>query len=124
LKTPQLPFVPEFLIPDWAKELPFAITVCNLDAIIIYMNDKSSSTFTNSGGSALVGKSLFDCHSQHSNEIIKELLLTGRSNIYTIEKNNVRKMICQVPWFMDGKVAGLVEISILLPEDIPHFIRQ
>ncbi|NVO21631.1 MAG: PAS sensor protein [Bacteroidetes bacterium] len=111
-------------MPDWAKELPIAITVCDENAIILYMNVRSESTFQNSGGKDLIGKSLFDCHSPASNETIRELLSTGRNNIYTIEKKGVKKMICQLPWFIEGKVAGLVEISIILPESIPHFIRQ
>jgi hypothetical protein len=111
-------------IPDWAKELPLAITVCDQDAFIIYMNERSTSTFINSGGQELIGKSLFDCHSPGSNEIIRELLETGRSNIYTIEKKGVKKMICQVPWFKNSIIAGLVELSIVLPESLPHFIRH
>ena len=124
MKTPQLPCPPEIPVPEWAKELPFAITVCDKNGIITYMNDKSVLPFGNDGGQELVGKSLFDCHSEHSKEIIHELLLTGRSNIYTIEKNGARKLICQSPWFKKGRIAGLVEISIPLPENMPHFIRQ
>jgi hypothetical protein len=124
LENTHLPSEFESLVPDWAKELPLAITVCDFNAVIIYMNDRSISTFTNSGGQELIGKSLYACHSPHSNEIIQELLQTGRSNIYTIEKNGVKKMICQVPWFQQGKVAGLAELSIVLPENMPHFIRQ
>jgi transcriptional regulator with PAS, ATPase and Fis domain len=117
-------FDPEFTLPDWARELPAAITVCDKNAIILYMNDKSNSTFTNSGGSNLIGKSLYDCHSEYSSHIIRELLESGRSNIYTIEKNGTKKMICQFPWFKEGIIAGLVELSIVLPPIIPHFIRQ
>lgn len=118
------PLFPEFPIPDWAKELPAAITVCDQDAIIIYMNDRASATFNKDNGEGLIGKSLYDCHSEYSSTIIRDLLSTGRNNIYTIEKKGVRKMICQLPWCMEGVVAGLVEISIVLPEEVPHFIRQ
>jgi len=123
LENPALPFNPAELIPDWAAELPVAITVCDLDARILYMNLKSVATFSNSGGSGLIGKNLRDCHSPQSNDIIKELLSTGRSNIYTIEKKGVKKMICQIPWYKKGEIAGLVELSIVLPELMPHFIR-
>ena len=124
LETSKFSISLESLIPDWAKELPVAVTVCDKEAIILYMNDKSTTTFMNSGGGDLVGKSLYDCHTPSSNEIIKELLLTGRSNIYTIEKNGTRKMICQIPWFQLGIIAGLVELSIVIPTEMPHFIRQ
>ncbi|MBK7212793.1 MAG: PAS domain-containing protein [Bacteroidales bacterium] len=111
-------------MPDWAKEFPYAITVCDTQAIIIYMNDRSAETFVNDGGQDLIGRSLYDCHSPHSNDIIRELLATGKSNIYSIEKNGRKKLICQAPWFKGGVIAGLVEISIILPDPMPHFIRQ
>jgi transcriptional regulator with PAS, ATPase and Fis domain len=114
----------DHLIPDWATEFPYAITVSDKQAIIIYMNDKSGQTFINSGGQDLIGKSLYDCHSPASAGIIRELLATGRSNIYTIEKNGVKKLICQSPWYTQGELSGLVEISILLPDPMQHFIRQ
>ncbi|MBK7175543.1 MAG: PAS sensor protein [Bacteroidales bacterium] len=114
----------DHLVPDWAREFPYAITVCDTEAIILYMNDQSRQTFKDSGGDNLIGKSLFDCHSKASKEIIQELLQTGRSNIYTIEKLGRKKLICQSPWYHQGNISGLVEISILLPENMPHFIRQ
>jgi hypothetical protein len=123
LETTPLPFSPDEMVPDWARELPVAITVCDQHAIILYMNQKSIDTFENSGGVTLIGKSLFDCHATRSSEIIKELLITGKNNIYTIEKNGLKKLICQVPWYIEGNIGGLVEISIQLPENMPHFIR-
>lgn len=87
------------------------------------MNEKSAESFNGNSGSDLIGKSLYDCHSPSSCEIIKDLLASGKSNIYTIEKNGRKKLICQAPWYSDGHIAGLVEISIILPEDMPHFIR-
>jgi hypothetical protein len=49
----------------------------------------------------------------------------GAANIYTIQKKGRKKLICQVPWFQqDGSVGGLVELSIPLPEEMPHFNRD
>jgi hypothetical protein len=33
-------------------------------------------------------------------------------------------MIYQAPWFKEGKVAGLVELSLEIPFDLPHYIRD
>ena len=85
------------------------------------MNDKAKETFASHGD--LVGKNLMGCHSERSKEIIRHLLATGGSNAYTIEKNGLRKMIYQTAWKQDGKVAGLVEISMVIPSDMPHYIR-
>ena len=109
------------MIPDWAKELNCAVTVCDNDGIVLYMNDKAKETFARHGD--LIGKSLIPCHNERSRAIIADLLASGGSNSYTIEKNGVRKMIYQTAWKENGKVAGLVEISMVIPEDMPHYVR-
>lgn len=111
-------------ISEWTKELGVAVTVCDADGVILYMNNKSVRTFEKSGGYALVGKSLYDCHNPQSKVIIRELLSSGRSNTYTIEKAGLKKLIHQTPWFTNGKIAGLVELSIELPDEMPHFVRD
>lgn len=110
------------LVPDWAREVNCAITVVNTDCNIIYMNDKARATFASHGN--LIGKNMLDCHSDRSKEIIRQLLATGGVNCYTIEKQGVRKMIYQTAWKRDGIVAGLVEISMVIPTDLPHYIRK
>ncbi len=110
-------------ITNWAKSLNCAITVSNADGIIIYMNEKSGKTFEKWGGLELIGKSMYNCHSPKSDETIKRMLDKGDTNVYTIEKAGIKKMIYQTPWYKDGKVAGLVEISLEIPFELPHFIR-
>lgn len=104
------------------KEIPFAATACDKEGIIIYMNDKSKATFLK-GDEDLIGKSLYDCHPEHAVRKIKELLTTGETNAYTIEKNGLKKMIYQAPWYKNGEIAGLVELSLVLPDEMPHFVR-
>ena len=43
---------------------------------------------------------------------------------YDVFKNGVKKLIYQTPWMKDGKPAGLVEISLEIPFDMPHFVRK
>ncbi|MDD3860688.1 MAG: PAS domain-containing protein [Bacteroidales bacterium] len=105
------------------KSLPFAVTACDNYGIIIYMNEKSISTFVKNDGESLIGKSLFDCHGEKSAAKIRELLSTGKTNAYTIEKNGLKKMIYQCPWYKDDKIAGLVEISLVVPFEMDHFVR-
>lgn len=112
---------PEELIPHWAHELPIAITVTDADAKIIYMNDKSVLAFEQYGN--IIGQSLYDCHAPASGMIIRKLLAEGGTNTYTIEKNGIKKLIWQSAWFAKGKISGLVEISIVLPQDMEHHIR-
>ena len=111
-------------IPAMAQELPFAITVCNTEAIILYMNDRSISTFQKYGGADIIGSSLFECHHGLSADKLLELLVTQTKNAYTIEKNGIRKMIYQSPWFKDGEFAGLIELSLEIPIEMAHFVRD
>jgi len=52
------------------------------------------------------------------------MLAAGEKNIYTIEKNGVKKLIYQSPWYQNGKYAGFVELSLEIPFEMPHFIRS
>ena len=105
---------------NFLAELPFAVTVCDTVGTIVYMNNKSRSTFSGD----LTGKSLFECHNENSSSKIREIMATGISNSYTIEKKGIKKLIHQSPWFDEGKAAGLIEISIEIPFELPHFKRD
>jgi DUF438 domain-containing protein len=111
-------------IPAMAKELPFAITVCDTDAIILYMNDRSISTFNKYGGAEIIGSSLFEYHHGPSALKLRELFDTQTKNAYTIEKNGIKKIIYQSPWFKDGEFAGLIELSLEIPMNMAHFVRD
>jgi transcriptional regulator with PAS, ATPase and Fis domain len=109
---------------DWVQEFPGAITVCDRQGIIIMMNAHACETFRSDGGAALIGKNVLDCHPAPAREKLQELLASGKGNAYTIEKKGVRKLIYQSPWFKDGEYAGLVELSLEIPENMPNFVRQ
>lgn len=110
-------------VPDWAKDFPAAVTVSAADGTILYMNEKAVRTFASYGGAALIGKNLAACHRERSVGIMERILATGEPNSYTIEKEGKRKLLYQAPWYADGKAAGLVEISIELPAELPHYVR-
>jgi sensor histidine kinase regulating citrate/malate metabolism len=110
-------------ILDWTKEFDAAITVCDRNGYITEMNEKACETFAADGGKELIGHNLKDCHKPESWVKIQEIMHSGNPNIYTIEKNGLKKMIIQQPWYQDGEVAGLVELSIVLPENMPHHVR-
>ena len=111
-------------LPAMAQELPFAITVCDTEATILYMNDRSISTFQKYGGADIIGTSLFEYHHGPSADKLRELLDSETNNAYTIEKNGIKKLIYQSPWYKDGKFAGLIELSLVIPMEMPHFVRQ
>lgn len=106
---------------DWVKELPVSITVCDVDGIIIEMNNKAKATF---GGKDRIGESLYNCHQPRSIEMIRNMLKSGEPHTYTIEKAGMKKLIHQQAWYKDGNIAGLVEFSIILPPELPHYKRD
>lgn len=107
---------------DWAEDIQCAVTVCDNEGVIVYMNRRSRETFSKNG-ETMVGQSMIPCHSERSQSMIHNMLDNDCTNCYTIDKNGVKKLIYQTPWKVDGKVAGLVEISIVLPGEMPHYVR-
>jgi transcriptional regulator with PAS, ATPase and Fis domain len=108
---------------EWIKEFPGAITVCDPQGILLEMNDKAAKSFEKDGGRALLGKNMLDCHPDLARIKTEKLLAAHEKNVYTIEKNGVKKLIFQSPWFKNGKYAGFVELSLEIPFELPHFIR-
>jgi len=109
---------------DWINEFPSAVTVCDIHGNILYMNQKSAKTFEKDGGFAMIGKSLFDCHPEPAKTKLMNLLTSGSKNSYTIEKNGIKKLIHQSPWYQNNEFMGLVEISIEIPFEMNHFVRK
>ena len=113
------------IVPDWAYGMGCAVTVADADCRIIYMNERSRQTFAARGGADLIGHNLMDYHNDRSKAIIRRLLAEGSTNCYTIEKEGLHKMIFQTAWRdAEGRVAGLVELSMVIPEDMPHYVRS
>ena len=56
--------------------------------------------------------------------IIARILEKGDTNAYTIEKKGIRKMIYQTAWRReDGTVGGIIELSMPIPAEMPHYVR-
>lgn len=109
---------------EWQKDFPGSITVADKDGIIIYMNNRALKTFENYGGKNLIGTNVLDCHPEPAKSKLKELMESQSTNVYSIEKNGIKKMIYQAPWYKDNEYAGIVELSVEIPFEIPHFVRS
>jgi len=105
---------------NWIEEFPCAVTVCDRDGTIIEMNQRSAATFAADGGLGLIGKNVLACHPEPSRSMLKGMLASGKANVYTIEKEGIRKLIYQSPWYAAGAYAGFVELSLPLPDHLPH----
>ncbi|MDI6846353.1 MAG: PAS domain-containing protein [Candidatus Saccharicenans sp.] len=111
-------------LPNWMEEFPGAITITDENGIILWMNRQAILTFEKEGGAELIGRNVFYCHRPESQEKIRRILETGQPNIYTVEKQGRKKLIYQTVWTENRKTRGLVEISLEIPRELPHFVRD
>jgi transcriptional regulator with PAS, ATPase and Fis domain len=109
---------------SWVQEFPGSITVCDAKGIILEMNDRSVKAFQDQGGKKLIGTNMLDCHPEPARTKTQQLLETRQANVYTIEKGGVKKLIYQTPWFKGGRYSGFVELSLEIPAEMPHFVRD
>lgn len=109
---------------NWENGVNLAITVCDAEGKVLEMNDKSAATFAKRGGRELVGRNLLDLHPEPARSKLKKMLAEHFTNAYTIEKGGVRKLIYQTPWYEDGKFSGFVELSMEIPPEMPHHVRE
>lgn len=109
---------------DFFEEMDVAVTVCKRDGEIIAMNGKSRRTFLKPGREELIGKNVLDCHPEPARTKLEGLLEHPANNAYTIEKNGVKKLIFQTPWYKNGEFMGMVELSMEIPFEMPHYIRK
>ena len=109
---------------DWIKEFPASATVCDSEGVILAMNDKAAESYVDDGGYSLIGVNMLTCHPEPARTRTAEMLASQEKNIYTIEKNGVKKMVYQSPWYKDGQYAGFVELVFEIPFEMPHFVRS
>ena len=109
---------------NWIEGFCGAVTVCDKEGIILYMNDKAVTTFAKYGGRELIGRNLFDCHPEPARTKLKAMMNERKTNSYTIEKNGVKKLIHQSPWYKNEVYQGFVELSIEIPVEMPHHVRN
>lgn len=104
---------------DYFAEVAVSMTVCDLQGNVVYQNARAREALGDARGA-----NLKECHRPESWAKICEMIAEGTTNAYTIEKRGVRKLIYQTPWYEEGCVAGLVEYSIVLPDNMPHKVRS
>jgi transcriptional regulator with PAS, ATPase and Fis domain len=109
---------------EFFEKLDGAVIVSDTNGTIIYLNEKAVKNFEKNGGRNLIGKNLKDCHQDYSNKKILEMMATREKNVYTIEKKGKKKLIYQTPWYKGDEFGGLVELSLEIPFEMPHFIRD
>ena len=108
---------------NWFENFPGAITVTDENGIIIAMNAQAAETFKNGGGRDLIGQNVIDCHPPETQARVRALFEANKPNVYTITKHGKKKLIYQAPYYEKGVLKGVVELSLPLPAEVPHFER-
>ncbi len=103
----------------WYDELDCAVTVADCEGVVLYQNNRSIAV-----NGDVRGTSMIPCHNERSRAIIHRLIDEGGKNVYTISKKGVKKIIYQTVWRKEDVVGGLVEFSMEIPEEMPHYIRS
>ena len=111
-------------LTTWVESFSGMVSVCDTAGVILAMNAVAIRAFEKQGSATLIGQNALDCHPGKSREQFADLLRNPRVNVYTTEKNGVHKLIYQCPWQRAGKYAGLLEIIVEIPAELPHFIRK
>lgn len=98
----------------------FAATVCDKEGIVLYQNDRAVKR-----DGDVTGKNLYNCHGEKAGQMIRHMIETGSTNTYQIIRHGKHKLLHQTPWFDEnGAVAGLIELAIDLPDNMPVFDRD
>ena len=98
------------------------MTVCDKDGKILEMNETAERVLSH--GKHIVGQNLLDCHPEPARSMLADMLENPRTNVYTVEKEGLKKLIFQCPWYDGEEYAGFMELSMVLPENMPHRVRK
>jgi transcriptional regulator with PAS, ATPase and Fis domain len=109
---------------EWIEKLDGNVIVSDAEGTIVYMNETAIRNYEKDGGAALIGKNLMDCHNEDSCRKIREIMTTHQKNVYTIEKRGRKKIIYQAPWMDGDEFKGIIELSLEIPFEMPHYKRD
>jgi transcriptional regulator with PAS, ATPase and Fis domain len=114
------------VMENWENGLKdVAITVIDSNGKIVDMNTHSKEVNLKDVNQSIIGNDIMDCHPERAQKIIKNMMTNHVNNVYTITKKGQEKLIYQSPWYnADGSFGGLVELSIVIPNNMPHYDRD
>ena len=109
----------------WTDVFPGAITVTDAEGTVIEMNQKSANElFKNDGGYDVLGRNAITCHPKRTQDKVRKIYEEQAFNVYSITKGGKKYLVYQAPYSIEEEFSGIVELSLELPEHIPHFDRD
>lgn len=109
---------------DWSTECPIKLMILSRDGTILRMNHHMAEMHSADGGWELLGKSVYDCHPEPARAKLRGIVESAQPTLYTTDRAGVKEMIVLLPWFRAGVHAGLAHLSFVIPESLPHFVRD
>ena len=104
-----------------------AIVICDLNHDIIYMNPAASEEYADDSGYGLIGRSIFDCHSRKSAEMIYRVVRwfekdAGNNVIHTFFSESRNMDFYMVALRDGGKLIGYYEKHVSrTPDTVPAY---
>lgn len=92
-----------------------SVVICNLEHKIIYMNPAAAARYGKRGGSSLVGQSIFGCHNDKSEELIRKVTAwfqesKEHNRVYTFRNEKENKDVYMIALRDDtGTLIGYYE---------------
>ena len=114
--------IKRIIMLEYFNEVPYSVTICDKDGKILYMNEMAVNVLSH--GQQIIGNNLLDCHPEPARSLLADMLENPRTNVYTVEKEGVKKLIFQTPWYDGDNYAGFMELSMVLPAVIPNRVRK
>lgn len=105
------------------EEADIAITICDAEGRILEMNKQSREVNCPEGVETLVGKNILPFHPEPALSLLKAMMQNETKHVYTIEKKGKKKLIYQIPWYKEGVYSGFIELSMIIPFEMPHKVR-
>ncbi|MBT3319020.1 MAG: PAS domain-containing protein [Clostridia bacterium] len=75
------------------------IVFCDLNHVIVYMNEAAGEKYKKRGGMSILGNSIFDCHKESSNIVIREIfgrMQAGLNEQITRDTDKIKIFMCAV----------------------------
>lgn len=104
-------------------EADIAVTICDKEGRIIEMNQQSREVNLKPG-QELIGHQVLDCHPEPARSLLKRMMDNEEKHVYTIDKKGKKKLIYQIPWYENGEYMGFIELSMVIPSEMPHYVRK
>lgn len=91
------------------------VVICDLEHTIVYMNPTAVERYAKRGGTALIGRSLLNCHNSESNDKINKVIewfgeSTEHNKVYTFYNEKENKDVYMIALRDEnGKLIGYYE---------------